>query len=70
MKRAVSAALLATALGLCGGAVADEPLRREASGLFGKIEAAPYRATPETELGRALFWDTRASSNGRICAEP
>jgi cytochrome c peroxidase len=64
MKRGIPILLLST-LGLCGGAFADEPLRREALALFGRIEATPYRATPETELGRALFWDTRVSGDGK-----
>ena len=39
-------------------AMADESLRREAAALFGQIKraAAP---SPQAELGRALFWDTR-----------
>jgi cytochrome c peroxidase len=52
-------------------AQADEPLRRAAAALFGRIEAAaaPALAAPEVELGRALFWDVRMSSDGKTaCA--
>jgi cytochrome c peroxidase len=50
-------------------AFADEPLRRESLTLFGRIEAPKYQATPENELGRALFWDVRLSSDGKTaCA--
>jgi cytochrome c peroxidase len=52
-------------------AAADEALRRQASTLFGRIEvAAPaVRRAPEVELGRALFWDARLSSDGKTaCA--
>jgi len=53
-----------------GDVKADEQLRREALALFGRIEAtAVSQATPEIELGRALFWDTRVSSDGKTaCA--
>ena len=55
---------------LAGGAKADEPLRREAAALFGRIEAGSVSpASPEARLGRALFWDTRVSADGRTaCA--
>ncbi|MGH8641017.1 MAG: cytochrome-c peroxidase [Burkholderiales bacterium] len=50
-------------------AVADEQLRQQASSLFGRIEAPRYAATPVNELGRALFWDTRLSLDGKTaCA--
>src|SRR5262245_31680094 len=65
MKHGILATMLAATLGLYGEASADEPLRREAAALFGRIEAASYLPTPETELGRALFWDTRVSSDGK-----
>jgi cytochrome c peroxidase len=50
---------------------ADERLRREARELFGALE--PAAAAPHSEqmvqLGRALFWDTRASGDGKTaCA--
>jgi cytochrome c peroxidase len=65
MKITIAGTVLAAALAAAGGANADEPLRREASTLFGRIETAKYQATPETELGRALFWDTRVSLDGK-----
>ena len=69
MKPSIAGVTLAVALGAATGAVADEPLRKQASSLFGRIEASRYPATPETELGRALFWDTRASLDGKTaCA--
>jgi cytochrome c peroxidase len=50
-------------------AAAEEDLRQQASQLFGKIEAAPAQLSPEAALGRALFWDTRASLDGKTaCA--
>ena len=69
MKVSIVCVSLAVALGAASGAVADEPLRKQASALFGRIEAPRYAATPEAELGRALFWDTRLSLNGKVaCA--
>jgi cytochrome c peroxidase len=44
---------------------ADDPLRADASRLFGRLQAATLIATPEVDLGRALFWDTRISSDGK-----
>ena len=69
MKRFIVGMTLAVALGAASGAVADEPLRKQASALFGRIEAPRYTATPEIELGRALFWDTRLSLDSKTaCA--
>ena len=59
------------AAGLIGSAHADEILRKEAAALFGRIErpAAHVLGSAEVELGRALFWDTRLSSDGKTaCA--
>src|SRR5689334_21228554 len=62
MNLAMTVMLIAAALATAGNANADEPLRREALALFGRIEAsAMSRAAPEAELGRALFWDARIS---------
>lgn len=62
--RTASYVILATLLAAPVATIAEDPLRQEASGLFGRIEAAAAsRATPEAELGRALFWDTRLSSD-------
>jgi cytochrome c peroxidase len=52
-------------------ALADEVLRREAQHLFGAVEAASpaARSQPLVQLGRMLFWDTRASGDGKTaCA--
>ena len=50
---------------------ADPQLREEAAKLFGRLEApaATAVASPEARLGRALFWDTRISLDGKTaCA--
>jgi cytochrome c peroxidase len=48
---------------------ADEALRREAAALFGQVKASTEASSPQAELGRALFWDTRLSSDGKTaCA--
>ena len=50
---------------------ADPQLREEAAKLFGRLEApaATAVASPEAKLGRALFWDTRISLDGKTaCA--
>src|SRR5205085_12495907 len=50
------------------GARADEAQRREPAELFGELKA-PLAATALAELGRELFWDTRASLDGKTaCA--
>lgn len=69
MRGSIAGVALAVALGATSGALADEALRKQASVLFGRIEAPGYAATPEKELGRALFWDTRLSLDGKTaCA--
>jgi cytochrome c peroxidase len=69
MRLVLAAIALAAAAGAATDAAADEQLRRQASALFGRIEAPRYAATPETELGRALFWDMRLSLDGKTaCA--
>jgi cytochrome c peroxidase len=63
--------LLCAALPLAASAGEDAELRKLAAELFGRIEspAASRIATPEARLGRALFWDTRASLDGKTaCA--
>ena len=68
MKVFTAGAFIA-ALGIACGANADEALRRQAAGLFGEIKAAGEAPSPQAELGRALFWDTRASLDGKTaCA--
>lgn len=69
-KRLVAAAALATLSALhAQPARADDidALRQRALQQFGRIEAAPAaeRESPEARLGRALFWDTRLSHDGR-----
>jgi cytochrome c peroxidase len=59
------------ALGFPAAALAESDLRGEAANLFGRLEEvkASSSASPEVTLGRALFWDTRVSSNGNTaCA--
>jgi cytochrome c peroxidase len=62
--------MLAAGVAMAGAAKADEPLQRQAAALFGRIEAgAASPASPEARLGRALFWDTRVSADGKTaCA--
>jgi len=56
------------ALLLAAPALADGKLRREAQQLFGMLAPASP-ATPAADLGRALFWDARASGDGKTaCA--
>jgi len=63
-----SRTLLLMAALAAASAHADESLRREALGLFGRLEA-PAASGPEAELGRALFWDERVSLDGKTsCA--
>ena len=50
-------------------ATADDALRKEAAALFGQLKTGPSPVSPQAELGRALFWDTRASADGKTaCA--
>ena len=50
---------------IASAAHADEQLRREALAVFGRLQAPAAVATPEVELGRALYWDERISSDGK-----
>src|SRR5947207_6452761 len=60
---------IAIGIGAAGVAQADEALRREAAALFGEIKPATGTSSPQAELGRALFWDTRVSADGKTaCA--
>jgi cytochrome c peroxidase len=55
-------------LGACAS-IADPQLRSDAASMFGRIEAAPAAEGPEIALGRALYWDTRLSADGKTaCA--
>ena len=61
--------LLATAIAAASAAIGQDSLREDASRLFGRIESKTYAPTPEVELGRALFWDVRVSTDGKTaCA--
>jgi cytochrome c peroxidase len=63
--------ILCAALSATGSANADPKLRAEALKLFGALEVPKAEATssPEATLGRALFWDTRLSLDGKTaCA--
>jgi len=68
--RFLTVGVLAAGVAIAGGANGDEALRREAAGLFGRIEAGKVSPdSPEARLGRALFWDTRVSADGKTaCA--
>lgn len=70
MKFATAGVVLAACAAAASGAMADEPLRNQAAGLFGRIQAGSVSPdSPEAKLGRALFWDTRASLDGKTaCA--
>jgi len=69
MKTPQAIVLLAAALA-ASPTFADEALRREAQQLFGALEPAPAKGSaPMIQLGRALFWDTRVSGDGKTaCA--
>jgi cytochrome c peroxidase len=48
---------------------ADASLLREAAKHFAPLAKAPDAATPIAQLGRALYWDTRLSADGKTsCA--
>jgi cytochrome c peroxidase len=66
---AVSAAIFSLAVGR--GYAGDDQLRDEAKSLFGTIEAPAEDSLADADvvLGRALFWDTRISADGKTaCA--
>ena len=69
MKLMTVAFVLAAGVAMASGANADE-LRDQATALFGRVQTGSVSpASPEAELGRALFWDTRASLDGKTaCA--
>jgi cytochrome c peroxidase len=61
--------LICAALAVSDTAFADEALRRDAAGLFGQLIAPSGAPSAQAELGRALFWDTRVSADGKTaCA--
>jgi cytochrome c peroxidase len=56
---------------IAAAASSDDALRSEAQRRFGRLEAPPpeSRSAPEARLGRILFWDSRASLDGKTaCA--
>ena len=65
----VSRAIWVTLIGVTAAtALAEDSLREQASRLFGRVESKAVTSA-EAELGRALFWDTRVSSDGKTsCA--
>src|SRR3954454_9834217 len=68
MKGSIAGATMLAAL-VTAGAGADEALRREAAGVLGEIKAQGAPPPAQVELGRALFWDTRVSLDGKTaCA--
>ena len=61
--------LTAATIAMTGNALGDESLRRDAAGLFGQLVAPSGAPSAQAELGRALFWDTRVSADGKTaCA--
>jgi cytochrome c peroxidase len=69
MKVLMVASVIAFEVGTFGVARGDEALRREATALFGQVKASTEAPSPQVELGRALFWDTRVSADGKTaCA--
>jgi cytochrome c peroxidase len=72
MRQARTRVLTAALVSLSAtAAFADEPLRATAQRLFANVAAASaaQQSSPEAELGRALFWDTRLSGDGKTaCA--
>ncbi|MDB5865833.1 MAG: hypothetical protein JWO70_3639 [Betaproteobacteria bacterium] len=68
MKPVRVVSVIALQVVMMGTAHADEVLRREAVALFGQVKGGAA-SSPQAELGRALFWDTRASLDGKTaCA--
>ena len=69
MKLLMAVLMIALGPGTMGVANADEALRRRAGELFGQVKATTDAESPQAELGRALFWDTRVSADGQTaCA--
>src|SRR5690349_8798718 len=61
--------LIIAAIAMGGSALADEALRRDAGALFGALKAPAMTASAQAQLGRELFWDARASADGKTaCA--
>src|SRR2546423_6478686 len=61
--------LLVVGILIVAPARADDALRHQAATLFGEIKASAGALSLQAELGRALFWDERASADGKTaCA--
>src|SRR4051794_30313941 len=61
--------LIAAAIATSSTVLADEALRREAAGLFGRLKAPSAAPSAQPERGGELFWDARASADGKpACA--
>jgi cytochrome c peroxidase len=68
-RSAARFAVTAATLMAAGVAPAQDQLQSEAVSRFGRIEAPAAAPGATVELGRALFWDTRLSADGRTaCA--
>jgi cytochrome c peroxidase len=67
---ALACAIAAAAVGTTiSTAYAADALQMDAAARFGRVEHAPVRSLAEVDLGRALFWDTRLSLDGKTaCA--
>ena len=69
MRNLLVASMAALGVGAFAATNTDEALRRDAATLFGQVKASTEASSPQAELGRALFWDTRLSSDGKTaCA--
>jgi cytochrome c peroxidase len=69
MKPFTAVSVIALQVFTMEAAHSDDTLRREAGALFGQVKASTGVSSPQAELGRALFWDTRASLDGKTaCA--
>lgn len=69
MKIVATAVVVALGVGGASGAEADDALRGQAAALFGQVKADVNPSTPQAALGRAIFWDTRVSADGKTaCA--
>jgi cytochrome c peroxidase len=69
MRAVLFACITALGIAMPGTAAGDEALRKEAAALFGQIKGGAAPSSPQAELGRAIFWDTRVSADGKTaCA--
>ena len=69
MRAILFAGITAFGIAMPGTAAGDEALRKEAAALFGQLKGGADASSPQAELGRAIFWDTRVSADGKTaCA--